>query len=124
MKRVVNIKIEVDSEDTKQFPYQVRDALRHVIEGVMNNEDKGCYQTRSYWVDYEVKYPEKWFLVSACKTTGADFLVQATTSTEAREIAREKWNNYELSFDGRLPSIAFTASEADPESYPEAPRLN
>ena len=128
MKRVVNIKIEVDPEEVEQyldkvmFYVQLKNALQKVVELIPIKED-GSYHSDKYTVDYQVKYPEKWFLVSVCKTTGKDFLVQASDSREAKDIVRERWHNSSLSFEDGVPSVAFTSVETDPECYPNTTRI-
>lgn len=128
MKRVVNIKIEVDPEEADQrrdsvlFKEYMKDALDKVLT-LATLKDNGNYQSDYYAIDYEVKYPEKWFLVSVCKTTGKDFLVQASDSREAKDIVRERWHNSSLSFEDGVPSVAFTSAETDPECYPNTTRI-
>lgn len=129
MKRVVNIKIEVDPEEVEQyrdkvmFYVQLKNALQNVVELIPIKED-GSYHSDKYTMEYQVKYPDKWFHVSVCQTTGDDFMVKASDSEEAKKIARELWNDHKISLEGNTPQVTFNVCGANLEDYPNLKKLN
>ena len=129
MKRVVTIKIEVDPEEVEQyrdkvmFSVYLKDAMNKVLEHI-DERDWDIYHSDKYAVDYQVKYPDKWFHVSMCQVAGDDFMVKASTSAEAKQIARELWINHKISLDSNKPQVTFNACEADLERYPDLKRFD